>query len=127
MGAQVDGINSLGYCLPIMSVNRETEIIVASVAMYLELDWLVGTFLAEELRTYHNIVLLGARENDGSASAYLRLTEGEVVLLILQQGETCQFLVVRGIKCHLGLCGEGVVLLAAEHGSDGFHLVDVGI
>lgn len=127
MGAEVDSVNSLGNDIPCGAVKRIAEIIVAAISVDAQLDWPVGTFLAEELRTYHNIVLLCARENDGCASAYLCLAKGEIIMLVLQQGETCQFLVACRIECHLGLGCEGVVLLATEHGGDGFHLVDIGI
>ena len=79
-----------------------------------KLDWLIGTFLAEELRTYHNIVLLCARENDGCASAYLCLAKGEVILFVLQQGETCQFLVVSGREYHFRLGSECMYCAAGD-------------
>ena len=103
MGAEVDSVNSLGDNVPSGAVKRIAEIIVAAISVDAQLDWPVGTFLAEELRTYHNIVLLCAREHDGSASAYLCLTEGEIVMLVLQEGKACQFLVACRIECHLGL------------------------
>ena len=84
MGAKVDCINALGDNIPSGAVKRIAEIIVAAISVDAQLDWPVGTFLAEELRTYHNIVLLCARENDGCATAYLRLAKGEIIMLVLQ-------------------------------------------
>ena len=83
MGAEVDSVNSLGNGIPSGAVKGIAEIIVAAITMDAKLDWLIGTFLAEELRTYHNIVLLCAREYAGCASAYLCLTEGEIIMLVL--------------------------------------------
>ena len=127
MGAEIYCVNSLGNDIPCGAVKRIAEIIVATITMDAQLDRFVGTFLAEELRAYHHIILLSAREDDGSATAYLGLAEGEVVTLVLQKDEASQLLVICGIECHFGLGSEGVVLLATEYGSDGFHLMNIGI
>ena len=128
MGAEVDGINTAGYGLPLLAVAaRVEEVIVTAVAYNLQLHWLVGALGAEEGRTYELCALLAACEHYGRATVEYGLAEGEVVLLVLKQCETCKFLVALWTEGDLCLGAKGVVLLAAPYGRERLALRDVGV
>ena len=97
-----------------MAAGGVVEIIITAFATDFQFDGSGGFFFVQEHCAYAYHFLFRPGQREGRLAAYQRLSEHEIVFLVLQQGETGQFLGRTGCECYLRFGSERVVLLPCE-------------